>query len=862
MTDLAKLQDAFLKADALAQQGDQQAQQDARMFAQEIKRIQAGGTSAPKARSGNGVMGQVNAGIAESIGGLVDFVNPFSRDVWAESGLQTGSAVEGLKGGMQAIGADVASEAPDSISGSVARGAGQAAGALLPVSAVARGVQSAGGLMGGLAAQVRQALATRAGVTAEVAAGGVSGGARQITKDAGGNELMQDVAGIVAPMSVPAAAAALRGAYRGARSLPLTGNVIKGGEAIARGLTPMTREGAASVAGERLQSLSGGADRAEELARGIVERDPLNRTPAQQTGDPNLLGLERAAANENPVLRERLASRASATRGAAQDEIAGMSGDVKDAKAFFAKRLTDFKANMTARVDQAMQMADETVEGVGPRAAETTNSLGVSNRIRQALDENLTEEARLWRSVPTDARVSPSASKSTAQSLADDLPRAQQSDFPGIARQLLLSPDGFKDAESVGELHGLYSELRRIARSSMAGNDQNKNRARIANDIAEAILRDLGAIGGETPAGRAINEARTFSRALHETFDQGAVGRILKRTIDGDTTMTPETALSRTVGRGGSAAVADAQDIQRAAPLAADEITDYLRGRFTDSILTASGEFSPKAAATWLRQNRELMGRYPDLAREFTRALSSRSAASALAERSAARVKLAEAQSPVARFNLGQDQKAVLSVLGADDPVSAARSVAATARKDTSGKALAGVKAAFSDHLIGKAATDEGLSGERLSNLLKDGKTIQALRQVFDSGELARIQRIASDLSKIDGQAKDVGEFLNSPANSIVEYAVRVMAARVGGNAGGGSMGGSLQTANIAAKRATDMLRNLTNDRARQLLMDAIEDPALFKALLTSTRSVNRPEIRSILAPYLVGGAAATAADE
>jgi hypothetical protein len=862
MTDLAKLQDAFLKADALAQQGDQQAMQDARMFAQEIKRIQSSGTTAPAQRSGNGIMGQVNAGIAETVGGFVDFVNPFSREVWEQYGLQTGSAVEGLRGGMEAIGADVATEAPDSISGSVARGAGQAAGALLPVTGAARVVQGAGGLVGGLAAQIRQALATRAGVGAEVAAGGVSGGARQVTKDAGGGELAQDLAGIVAPMSIPLAASAAGAAYRGARRLPVSGAVLRGGEAIARGLTPMTREGAASVAGERLQSLSGGADRAEQIARGISDRDPLGRTPAQQTGDPNLLGLERAAANENPVLRERLAARQAGTRRAAQQEIAGMGGDVTDAKTFFEGRLRDFKTSMKARVDQALQMADETVQGVGPRASETTNSLQMTDRVRAALDENLAEEATLWRNVPIDALVPTDQTRTTAKALMEELPRAQMADYPAIARQLLLDEGGLSADETVRELHGLYSELRRVSRSAMAGNDQNKNRARIANDIAESILKDLGAIGGETPAGRAINEARMFSRALHETFDQGAVGRILKRTIDGDTTMTPETALSRTVGRGGAAAVADARDIQTASPQAADEVTDYVRGRFLDSIMTPSGEFSPRSAAMWMRQNRELMNQYPELGREFTRALSSRSAAEALAERSASRVKLAEANSPVARFTLGQDQKAVLSILGADDPVSAARSVAAAARKDTSGQALAGVKAAFSDHLIGKAGTDEGLSGERLTNLLKDGKILQAMRQVYDSGELARIQRIASDLAKVDGQARDVGEFLNSPANSIVEYVVRVTAARLGGQAGGGTMGGSLQTANIAAKRATDMLRNLTNDRARQLLLDAIEDPELFRALLTSTRNVNRPEIRSRLAPYLIGATAATASGE
>ena len=51
-------------------------------------------------------------------------------------------------------------------------------------------------------------------------------------------------------------------------------------------------------------------------------------------------------------------------------------------------------------------------------------------------------------------------------------------------------------------------------------------------------------------------------------------------------------------------------------------------------------------------------------------------------------------------------------------------------------------------------------------------------------------------------------------------------------------MGGSIQTANIFTERARKALRNLTNDRARQLLLDAVEDPELFKELLRTPASI------------------------
>ncbi|MEM1076478.1 MAG: hypothetical protein AAGI36_18615 [Pseudomonadota bacterium] len=96
----------------------------------------------------------------------------------------------------------------------------------------------------------------------------------------------------------------------------------------------------------------------------------------------------------------------------------------------------------------------------------------------------------------------------------------------------------------------------------------------------------------------------------------------------------------------------------------------------------------------------------------------------------------------------------------------------------------------------------------------------------------------------------------------MIEIVVRIAAAKHGGAMGGGTMGSSIQTANIFSERARTMLRNLTNDRARQLLMDAVEDPELFKTLLRSPKAVSLSEpAQSRLAPYLIGAASLTGDD-
>ncbi|MDF3419607.1 hypothetical protein HKX23_14670 [Sulfitobacter sp. KE29] len=137
------------------------------------------------------------------------------------------------------------------------------------------------------------------------------------------------------------------------------------------------------------------------------------------------------------------------------------------------------------------------------------------------------------------------------------------------------------------------------------------------------------------------------------------------------------------------------------------------------------------------------------------------------------------------------------------------------------------------------------------------------MAQVFNSGEVARLRRIAVQLAKVDAKpAADVGNVMDSPANKMVEMVVRIAAARHGGSMGGGSMGGSIQTANIFTERARKALRNLTNDSARQLLLDAVEDPEMFKELLRTPASIrlSGPK-KSRLAPYLIGDRAAVAQD-
>lgn len=806
------------------------------------------------------LMGQVNRSIQQGVGGLVDLVNPFDG---GEFGVSTGSAVDGLGNAMTAIGAAPSESAPEGLLEGMAAGVGDAAAMAGPAAGVLKGLKAASSpLVRGIADEALGALLTKTGLATEVAAGAVSGGAGQVANEAGASPGVEALARIASPVAALAPLpSAARAASRLTMKTPIVGTAVRAGaknaREISRAFKPVSKQAASDKAAERLRGLVGGEERAQELSRNVAADNEFGLTPAQQTQDPGLLGLERQAKLEDPLLRESLDLREAQARQASGKAIQDLGGDVATGQTQFQRRIKVQSDRMQKRIDQELRLADEGVEAVGPRTSESQASIGAVERIRTALDGELIEEKRLWEAVPTDDVVPINTAREVANEMIESTPRALQSDIPPKARELLASQTGFKDAETVSELHGLYSSLRQTAREASAGPAPNNNKARIANQIADGILMDLDAVDAATPLGKSINEARAFSRALHEKFDTGAVGRILKTTQQGDTSLTPESALRRTVRSGPEGLAANAS-IQDAAPAAREEIAEYLRGQFLDSAFDPSGTFSPKRAAAFQRNNRELLNEYPELRAEFNRSMTNRRNADVFAARTAARQALIENESAAARFALAQPDKAVMTIVGARDPVKAAKSIMASARKDPTFFSVDGVKGAFTDYLVsGGTRADGVLAGSKLDNFLTDKRLAGALKQVFNADELNRLKQITKEVAKVDPKkVSNVDAVLDDPANKILDFVVTTIAARRGAALGAGTSGASLKTSSMASAKAKEALKALSNTAARQILMDAIEDPKLMKALLSTPASIDlKPALKNVIAPYLIGGA-------
>lgn len=815
-------------------------------------------------------MGTLNRGIAQGLGGAVDLVNSGLNAVYRRVGLpeveRPFGGSQSLMAGMDAIGADVADQNAQTTLGQMVQGTGQVAGALptimAPMGQAAKFANPAKGATVGNTAKIITDDMVRRPVTSTASelaagAGAVYGGAKAQELAGSENAAVRGagevLGGMAAGLGPYAASRALVGA---AKRLPLTGAAIR---SIRASIIPFTRKGGFDRASARLRTLS--AD-PEGQAAAIATDSPLS--PAQQTGDKRLMALERAILNTDATLSDEFDNRLSDASRELRDALKEpFDGDIADTRQFIEQRQDYLVQLLDTRIEQARIRADKHTAKVKPDKRESVNAVVLRRELDKAYQQASAQERELWQAVPRDAKVGTDSLRKTFAEIDADVPSAQREDIPAIASKL-LGESGLKDTTTVREVHGLYSKLRQVARNARSGTAPNENLARISDMLADAALDDLGAKADmASEVGSLINDARAYSRAMNEAFNQGTVGTLRGRLRSGGDAVAPELSLATTLGRGGAKAAVAFDDMLRAtgdrASLEALAI-DYLKGRFQDQTV-AAGKFYPSRAESFLKHNREILDRLPALRAELQSAMEAQLRATRVASVLGTRKgRLTDPRkSTGALISNARTGEEIAAIYRARSPAKAAYQATRDAAKDKTGQALAGLKSGVLDHLMQNARTgrfdDAGqpmLSGRALLGQLTDPKQAAVLNRILSKEERGRVKRIAVQLRNVEtasGRLPTVGDPMNDTPNQVIGFVARIAAARQGARAGQGTGGGQLVIAGEFSKRASRILKRLTNDTAEQLLKDAVQDPDLFKALLlreNATIGLKDKRVRSL----------------
>ena len=819
-----------------------------------------------------GLMGQVNRSIAEGLGGLVDFVNPFDE--------QMGSAKVGMTNLMESGGVNVSDEAPEGFLENVASGVGLGASALIPVGAGAKALQGVSGLIGQVARTVAPQLMTTGGAAAEIASAAGSSAASGAAREAGYSPTVQQIAGLVAGVGTPMAAPSIgRGAVatgKGAINLvekaPLLGLVAKGGKAVAKTLAANTESGARKAATERLQKLTGNEDRAFAAAeRSEASANALGLSPAQRTGDEGLISLERATMKSDPAFSERITKQMfesdEAVRKAIQSE-----GDVGDTQAFVAQRQADFGKKIDEYIGAAESSAQKKMPSAGSDPMQASNI--VANELRRAQKLAKEQQKVLWNKIPKAAEIDVSDVRETAKSLMDDLNVYNKGDVPSEIATF-LNVTKASPIQKIGEMNTLSSKLREAARNAMSGEAVSANTARLANGVADSIDAKFDSIGPNNEVSALIVDARAFTREMNKKFSQGTVGRLLKRGSRGDDRIDPELTLQKTMGQGGDQAVLAERDISAAlsgeagAGEAKNATADFLRSQFKRKVF--SGEkYSETSAVNFVNDNKALLDRFPEIRAEVQASISSQSDLVSKSARAKALSSEVSSGAP-AKFAASRADKSLDAVFSSQYPAKEMSSLIATAKKDKTGMALAGLKSAVGDNLLSNVTRllgktrGGGIEGApqaetdalSLSRYLSDEGFMKVLSQVYSKAEISRIKVLSKELENVDRArlSSDTGSGLDAIApNAMVSTIARVVGAKLGAKVASKTFKGDIQTPAIFSAKLQSLVGRLTNDKAAQLIKDSLEDNELFKDLLRGVKSaedLNR--MKKTLAPYLIG---------
>jgi hypothetical protein len=453
--------------------------------------------------------------------------------------------------------------------------------------------------------------------------------------------------------------------------------------------------------------------------------------------------------------------------------------------------------------------------------------------------------------------------------IVSDLSVAQRTDIPIPLKSNPIIVKTDLAVSNIREMQGLRSKLLEVSRR--ARKDGKWNKARIADDVADAILEDIGIVAqtATTPEAADLQAALAATKHFKTRFESGITGKILGYDKSGAPAIDPSLTLDVSIGRSGQRGAVDIKKIV-VTPEAKKATERYLARSYTEHALNKTGTIDPIKSERWVKSNEAILDQFPELRGQFLDAegaqrLAQRTQEVMTARKAALRDK---SVSISAKYLQSSDLHMEISTIFKNP--NGARMTAELvrqARKDGTGQALSGLKHGFVEELLEKASIgaynefgEKSLSGRTLLGLINGHEA--TLSQAFTPDEISKMRQIGRELAKAETFMKaGIGKpdlDMKDWASRTLSLFARIQGARIGGKMGKESAGGSLQMAQIFSGKARDFVAWLTRDRAQEMIKDAVlsKDPALLRALLTPMAkpgTVSAKQLNNRLNVWLAG---------
>jgi len=448
----------------------------------------------------------------------------------------------------------------------------------------------------------------------------------------------------------------------------------------------------------------------------------LKLTAGQKTGSPALLALE-----------SRLASKSSRFAGEAEDLATNSlktlreltdnlqkSGDPAALRTAAKLRQRYFDNLLSSRIEDAGQDALEARAAIGTETAADLASISTKSRgiLKNALKDARTMETTLWEKIPKDTPLGTSNLLNSVDDATSTFLLESES-LPSVVKNEVVRL--VDKGATANDMLKFRSRLLKLSRGAEAKGDFNDKA--VFDTISDGILQDL-----EDIPGTFADEARTFSRTLHEKFTNTFAGKALARGPQGER-IAPEILLERAFGSGGTQADLRFRQIQEAGdfpgqvfgqPLL-DQQERFLRVAAQNTV-DNTGRVNPNQLQNFLTKNEATLARFPDLRRDLSDAVTAEQTFKGLEKSTKSATKAI------------QQRTAFANLLKTDDPVVAVNNVltgqntrreysqlAKLAKRSGQGS-VEGLKSATLKNVYDKATDSTGqFSFKRLDQILNPG---------------------------------------------------------------------------------------------------------------------------------------------
>ncbi|MFH1613588.1 MAG: hypothetical protein ABIG61_00685, partial [Planctomycetota bacterium] len=611
--------------------------------------------------------------------------------------------------------------------------------------------------------------------------------------------------------------------------------------------TPFTEAGATYRAGDFLKSQV--VD--QPLAAAAVAKESIGvLPPVAMSGEKRLMALYNQIRGLSPADDAKAIDQISKAAFRLNQEMKALGQKSPEIfREIAEKRIASIENRLDTRIVKSMENAQKKLDALPIAQRQSQESIIVKNELTKVMraEKDLVDET--WKLVSKRARVGVEKTQKALASLIEETPIAQRRDIPVELRTNPIFKEGVIDT-TVNEMQGLRSKLLEVERVARA--NQKWNKARIAHEMSEIILEDIGITAeriATTPEGELLNTALKATNKFKDRFEKGTVGKILGYDKTGAPSIAPEITLD-IASRG-----ANWVDIDKVAitPKAREATERYMARSFADYALDSSGSVDPRKAARWIQNNEEMLDSFPNLKAQLADIGTSQE----LAIRTKATMETRKAAlrdpkiSAAGRF-LGADVGDEISkILKSPNPSVTARQLARQARKDTTGQAIEGLRGGFIEHIIDKSSVggfndfgEKTLSGKAVLGFVNNNR--DSLRQVFTQEQLVRMQRIGEELAKLETLEATKGmkiEYGDAVSN-MLRFASRFGGAAVGRHWGRAvGAGGTVQIPGFFAEQWHKIASRLTKNRFERLVHDAIMAPD-GKLLETLLLPIDKPALQ------------------